>query len=323
MLTTLTKRPLAESLEELIGGTPTVLLDLGVADTGTTIYAKLEMANPLSSVKDRTALYMIEAAERRGLLRRGEGTVVEASSGNTGISLAALCAARGYECVIVLPDSATNERIQLLRAFGAEIVLTPHQEGYVAAIAKAEEIHGQRPSSWFACQHENPDNVQAHYATTGPEIWADTEGQVDVFVCGVGTGGTLSGVARFLKEQNPAVRVVAVEPERSPLLSQGWGGIHRIPGLNGGFVAATTDVNVIDDVVTVSDEDAFATARALARTAGLLVGVSSGAAAHACRVLASRPEYAGKRIVTVFPDTGERYLSWLQAAADLEDNPEE
>ncbi|MEU0878338.1 cysteine synthase A [Lentzea sp. NPDC005914] len=305
----LTARPPAQSLEDLIGGTPTVRLDLGV--TTANLYAKLEMANPLSSVKDRAALYMINGAEQRGQLTRGSGTIVEATSGNTGISMAAIAAARGYRCVIVLPDSATSERLQLLRAFGAEIVLTPHQEGYAAAIAKAEEIHLERPGSWFACQHENSDNVAAHYATTGPEIWNDTDGEVDVFVCGVGTGGTLSGTARYLKERNPAVRVVAVEPEGSPVLSQGWGGLHRIPGLNGGFVAPTTDVDLIDEVLTVSNEDAYSTARELARTAGLLVGVSSGAAAHACRVLASRPEYAGKNLVTVFPDTGERYLSWF------------
>jgi cysteine synthase A len=225
--------------------------------------------------------------------------------------MAAIAAARGYKCVIVLPDSATSERIQLLRAFGAEIVLTPYQEGYVAAIAKAEEIYRERPGSWFACQHENSDNVAAHYATTGPEIWNDTDGEVDVFVCGVGTGGTLSGTAKYLKERNPGVRVVAVEPEGSPVLSQGWGGLHRIPGLNGGFVAPTTDVDLIDEVLAVSNEDAYSTARELARTAGLLVGVSSGAAAHACRVLSARPEYAGKNLVTVFPDTGERYLSWF------------
>lgn len=316
-MSTPTKRPIAGSLEDLIGGTPIVKLDLGAAEHGTTVYAKLEMANPLSSVKDRTGLYMIEAAEKRGLLRPG-GTVVEATSGNTGISLAALSAARGYRCVIVLPDSATNERIQMLRAFGAEIVLTPAEKGYVAAIERAEQIHAELPGSWFACQHDNPDNVQAHYATTGPEIWNDTDGKLDVFVCGVGTGGTLSGTARYLKEQNPDIRVVAVEPVRSPILSEGWGGLHRIPGLNGGFIAPTTDVALIDDVLPVSDDDAFTTARMLARSAGLLVGVSSGAAAHACQVLAARPEYAGKTIVTVFPDTGERYLSWLQAAADSE-----
>ena len=317
------KRPPALSLEDLIGGTPIVRLDLAAPETGTTVYAKLEMANPLSSVKDRTALFMIEAAEKRGELRPGEGTVVEATSGNTGISLAALCAARGYRCVIVLPDNATNERVQMLRAFGAELVRTPHEKGYVAAIEKAEELHAAIPGSWFACQHENMDNVNAHYATTGPEIWSDLDGRVDVLVCGVGTGGTLSGTARYLKEQNPQIRVVAVEPELSPVLSQGWGGLHKIPGLNGGFLAPTTDVEVIDEVLTVSNDDAFTTARMLARTAGLLVGVSSGAAAHASGVIARRPEYAGKTIVTVFPDTGERYLSWLQAAADNEATTEE
>ncbi|MEU7324511.1 cysteine synthase family protein [Streptomyces griseoviridis] len=311
------RRP-AGSLEELVGGTPLVRIDPGTP--GATVYAKLESANPLSSVKDRTGLYMIEAAERRGLLTRGHGTVVEASSGNTGISLAALSAARGYACVIVLPDSATQERIQLLRAFGAEVVLTPAEEGYTAAIEKAEEIHRERPGSWFARQHENDDNVAAHYATTGPEIWADTGGRLDVLVVGVGTGGTLSGTARYLKERHPALRVVAVEPERSPVLSEGWGGLHRIPGLNGGFVADTTDIDLIDEVLTVSDTAAFDTSRLLARTEGLLVGVSSGAAAHACRVLAARPEHAGHTFVTLFPDTGERYLSWLEAAAAAEDS---
>lgn len=306
------RKQLAESIEELVGDTPMIRLALGPTEAN--VYAKLEMANPLSSVKDRAALYMIDAAEQRGQLRPGAGTVVEATSGNTGISLAALSAARGYQCVIVLPDNATLERVQLLRAFGAEIVQTPHENGYVAAIEKAEEIHSQRPGSWFACQHDNPDNVQAHYATTGPEIWADTEGNVDVLVCGVGTGGTLSGAARFLKEQNPQIHVVAIEPEDSPVLSQGWGGLHRIPGLNGGFVAPTTDESVIDEILTVSNDAAFATARRLARSAGLLVGISSGAAAHASQLVAARPQNAGKTIVTVFPDTGERYLSWFQAA---------
>jgi cysteine synthase A len=306
------RKQLAESIEDLIGGTPMVRVALGPAEA--TVYAKLEMANPLSSVKDRAALYMLDAAEQRGQLRPGDGTVIEATSGNTGISLAALSAARGYRCVIVLPDNATLERVQLLRALGAEIVQTPYQKGYVAAIEKAEQIHAELPGSWFACQHDNPDNVAAHYATTGPEIWADTEGNVDILVCGVGTGGTLSGTARFLKSQNPEIRVVAVEPEDSPVLSQGWGGTHRVPGLNGGFVAPTTDEGVIDEVLTVSNGDAFATAQRLARTAGLLVGISSGAAAFVSQVVAERVENAGKTVVTVFPDTGERYLSWFQAA---------
>ncbi|MTD57879.1 PLP-dependent cysteine synthase family protein [Amycolatopsis pithecellobii] len=308
------KRPPAESLADLIGGTPLVRLHFG-PDAVATTYAKLESANPLASVKDRTALYMIEGAERRGQLRPGEGTVVEASSGNTGIALAALCAMRGYECVIVLPDNVTAERIQLLRSFGAEVVLVPYEANYAAAVERAEEIHRARPGSWFVCQHENPDNVQAHYATTGPEIWADLDGRIDILVCGYGTGGTLTGSARYLKEQNPAIKVVAVEPERSPLLSQGVGGLHCIPGLNGGFLTSTTDVGCIDEVLTVSDDEAQTAALLLARTAGLLVGISSGAAAHACRTLATRTEHAGKTIVTVFPDTGERYLSSLAGAS--------
>jgi cysteine synthase A len=267
------------------------------------------MSNPLSSVKDRASLYMLRAAEERGQLTPGSGTVVEATSGNTGISLAARAAARGYRCVIVLPDSATRERINLLRALGAEVVLSPREAGYPGAIEKAEEIHRATPGSWFPCQHENMDNVRAHYETTGPEIWADTAGEVDVFVCGVGTGGTLTGIARFLKERNPQVQIVAVEPEKSPVLSQGVSGLHRIPGLNGGFVAPTTDVSCIDQIMTVSDEEALETTRALARTEGLFVGISSGAAAHACARLSRKPEYAGKTIVTLFPDTGERYLS--------------
>jgi cysteine synthase len=314
-VTTRTKRPPVDSFADLIGGTPLVRLNFG-PDAVATSYAKLESANPLASVKDRTALFMMDGAERRGQLQPGTGTVVEASSGNTGIALAALCAARGYKCVIVLPDNVTAERIQLLRSFGAEVVLAPYEDGYAAAVALAEEIHRTRPGSWFVCQHENPDNVRAHYTTTGPEIWADLDGKIDILVCGYGTGGTLTGSAHYLKEQNPAIKVVAVEPERSPLLSRGFGGLHCIPGLNGGFLTSTTDAKCVDEVLTVSDDDAALTARLLARTAGLLVGISSGAAAHACRTLATRPENAGKTVVTVFPDTGERYLSSLSTSND-------
>ncbi|MEA5362284.1 PLP-dependent cysteine synthase family protein [Amycolatopsis sp., V23-08] len=306
----MTTRTPAGSFADLIGGTPLLRLDFG-PEAVATVYAKLESANPLASVKDRTALFMIEGAEQRGELRRGTGTVVEASSGNTGIALAALCAARGYACVIVLPDDVSAERIQLLRSFGAEVVLSPYQDGYAAAVALAAKIHRERPGSWYVCQHENPDNVRAHYTTTGPEIWADLDGKVDLWVCGYGTGGTLTGTAHYLRERNPAVRVVAVEPDRSPLLSRGFGGLHDIPGLNGGFLTSTTDVKCVDEVLTVSDDEARAAARLLARTAGLLVGISSGAAAHACRALATRPEHAGKTVVTVFPDSGERYLSTL------------
>jgi cysteine synthase len=312
---------IARSFEDLVGNTPMVRMDVEGADVGTTVLAKLEMANPLSSVKDRVALYMIDAAERRGDLRPGEGAVVEATSGNTGIALAALSAVRGYRCVIVLPDNATSERVHLLKAFGAEVVRTPHQEGYRAAVERAEQIHREIPGSWFACQHENPDNVAAHYASTGPEIWDDTEGAVDVLVCGIGTGGTLTGTARYLRERNPDLYVVGVEPARSPVLTEGWGGAHNIPGLNGGFVAATTDVDLIDEVITVTDDEAYAAAQHLARSAGLLVGVSSGAAAHACRVLAARPDLEGATVVAIFPDTGERYLSWLESRPAASDNP--
>ncbi|MEU6892419.1 cysteine synthase family protein [Streptomyces sp. NPDC046557] len=308
------KRNIADSIEDLIGSTPLIRLRFDDTAPGTEVLAKLESANPMSTSKDRAALYMLRAAELRGDLSPGNGTVIEATSGNTGISLAALCAARGYRCVIVLPDSATAERVSLLKALGAEVVQTPRDSGYAGAIAKAEELHAATPGSWFPRQHDNPDNVRAHYETTGPEIWTDTAGRIDVMVCGVGTGGTLSGIARYLKEQNPGIRVVAVEPERSPVLSQGVGGLHRIPGLNGGFVAPTTDVDLIDSVVTVSDEDAMLAARALARRQGVFAGVSSGAVAHACARLAAHPDYIGATIVTVLPDTGERYLSlWSES----------
>ncbi|MFF4367025.1 PLP-dependent cysteine synthase family protein [Streptomyces sp. NPDC001594] len=309
-------RPIADSIEDLIGSTPLIRLHFEDTAPGTHVLAKLEAANPMSTSKDRAALYMLRAAEGRGELTPGSGTVIEATSGNTGISLAALCAARGYHCVIVLPDSATRERIGMLRALGAEVVRTPREQGYSGAIAKAEELHAATPGSWFPRQHENADNVRAHYETTGPEIWADTEGRVDVLVCGVGTGGTLSGTAAYLKEQNPGIRVVAVEPENSPVLTQGTGGLHRIPGLNGGFVAPTTDVSLIDYVVTVTDEDAVAAARQLARRQGIFAGVSSGAVAHASARLAAHPDYVGASIVTLLPDTGERYLSlWEEEEA--------
>ncbi|MFJ3876042.1 PLP-dependent cysteine synthase family protein [Streptomyces sp. NPDC090077] len=309
-------RRIADSIADLVGSTPLVRLRFDDSAPGAEVLAKLESANPMSTSKDRAALYMLRAAEERGELTPGNGTVIEATSGNTGISLAALSAARGYRCVIVLPDSATAERVALLKALGAEVVQTPRDAGYPGAIAKAQELHAATPGSWFACQHENADNVRAHYETTGPEIWADTAGRIDVLVCGVGTGGTLSGIAKYLKEQDPRIRVIAVEPENSPVLSQGEGGLHRIPGLNGGFVAPTTDVSLIDNVVTVSDEDAMAGARALAREQGVFVGVSSGAVAHACARLAAHPDYIGATIVTVLPDTGERYLSlWSEAPA--------
>ncbi|WP_256669270.1 cysteine synthase [Streptomyces fulvorobeus] len=309
------RRPVADSLAELIGSTPLMRLPMDRIVDGApgdaTVLAKLEQFNPWSSSKDRAALSMLRGAEENGLLTPGSGVVIEATSGNTGISLAALAAARGYRCVIVLPDNATPERMTILRSLGAEVVHTPHAGGYQAAVDKAEEIHLRTPGSWFCRQHDNADNTRAHYETTGPEIWADAEGQIDVFVCGVGTGGTLSGAGRFLRERHPSVRLVAVEPAGSPLLSGGEPGAHCIPGFNGGFIAPTTDQALIDEVIPVSDADALHTTRRLALRAGLMVGVSAGAVVHAAGVVAARPEYRGKRVVTLLPDTGERYLSLL------------
>ncbi|WP_052489090.1 cysteine synthase family protein [Streptomyces sp. 150FB] len=310
--TTPTALVVADSIEDLVGSTPLIRLRLDGQAAGAQVLAKLESANPMSSSKDRAALEMMRAAEQRGQLVPGTGTVVEATSGNTGISLAAFAASRGYHCVIVLPDNATPERVRLLKAFGAEVVQTPSERGYPGAIEKAQEIHAATPGSWFPCQHENQDNVRAHYETTGPEIHAAvhaTGRRVDTLVCTVGTGGTLTGIAKYLKEMDPSVRVIAVEPEKSPVLSRGVAGQHRIPGLNGGFVAITTDVSLIDEVFTVSDEDALEMARHLARSQGLFVGVSSGAAAFASAAVAARPDHAGSTVVTVLPDTGERYLS--------------
>ena len=305
---------IADSIEDLIGNTPLLRLPVEGAAPGAQVLAKLESANPLASIKDRAALFMMRAAEDSGQLRPG-GTVIEATSGNTGIALAALAAARGYRCLIVLPDSATAERIGLLQALGAEVVLTPREQRYQGAIDKAEELHRQTPGSWFPKQHENPDNVRAHRETTGPEIWTDTDGRIDILVCGIGTGGTLCGAASYLKEQNPAVTAIAVEPEASPLLSKGYAGTHAIPGLNGGFVADTTDVELIDEVLTVSDDEALFTAKWLARRVGVLAGISSGAAVHAAIGVARRPGSAGKTIAVILPDTGERYLSVFSVAS--------
>ncbi|MFI5642425.1 PLP-dependent cysteine synthase family protein [Streptomyces goshikiensis] len=301
-------RRIAAGLEELIGNTPLVRISVADAAPGTEVLGKLESANPFASSKDRAALAMLRGAERRGDIRPGS-TVVESTSGNTGIALAALCAVRGYRCVVVLPDSATPERMGLLAALGAEVVQTPSAERFAGAIAKAEEIQAATPGSWYVRQHENDDNVRAHYEATGPEIWSDTAGRVDVLVAGVGTGGTLTGAGRYLRERNPDLEIVAVEPENSPVLSRGYAGTHRIPGLNGGFVSPTTDVALIDRVLTCPDEAALATARALTREQGIFAGVSSGAAVHGAAVLARLPEYAGKTIVTILPDTGERYVS--------------
>jgi cysteine synthase A len=311
-----TRLPVADSLQDLIGETPLLRLRLPGAGDATTVLAKLEAANPLSSVKDRTALWMVRAAMRSGALPPTGGTIVEATSGNTGIALAALSASFGHRCVIVLADNATPERIALLRALGAEIVFTPGAQGTRGAIEEAERVHRRTPGSWYACQHENEDNIRAHRESTGPEIWRAVGGRIDTLVCGIGTGGTLTGIAQYLRAQAPDIQIVAVEPADSPVLSQGIGGQHRIPGLNGGFVAGTTDVSLIDQVITVTNEDALAAARCVAARHGILAGVSSGAAAHACAQLAAKPEYAGRTIVTLFPDSGERYLSMWDTPAD-------
>lgn len=303
----------ASRLDDLIGNTP--LLRLPCAEPSAILLAKLEFTNPLGSTKDRAAAAMLDSAQASGLLPAG-GTVVEATSGNTGIALAALCAARGYRCIIVLPDNATTERVALLHLLGAQVHTTPAAERYAAAITKAQAIHQSLPGSFLASQHENLSNPRAHYDTTGPEIWRDTAGSVDVLICGVGTGGTLSGAARYLKQQRPDVRVVAVEPAGSPLLSGGVAGTHGIPGFNGGFVSPTTDTDLIDDVIAVEDAAALACTRHLSRRHGLLVGVSSGAVFHAATVLAGRGELSGKTAVAVFPDGAERYTSILLPPED-------
>ncbi|RSS81015.1 PLP-dependent cysteine synthase family protein [Streptomyces sp. WAC06614] len=301
----------AASLEDLVGNTPLLRLRLAGLPADAHVLAKLEAANPLSSIKDRAALAMLRGAVESGALRPG-ATIIESTSGNTGIALAALAAAHGHPCLIVLPENASAERILTLRMLGSRIEFTDPARGFLGCVERAEELHAAIPGSWYARQHENPDNVRAHYTTTGPEIRRDTGGHVDYLVCGVGTGGTLTGTARYLREHNPGLKVVAVEPAGSPLLSGGEPGQHRIPGLNGGFTSPVTDLSLIDEVVVVPDEAAAATTRALAAT-GLLVGVSSGAAAYGCLELARRHDLSGATVVTVFPDSGERYLSWWPA----------
>ncbi|MFF4160779.1 PLP-dependent cysteine synthase family protein [Streptomyces sp. NPDC001678] len=301
-------RRIVRSAEELVGDTPLMEVRLPGVPDGVRLLAKLEMFNPLSNVKDRPALYMMREAERSGVLAPEGGTVIECSSGSTGISIAALSAQRGHRCIIVMPDNATEERRQILREFGAEIVLVPHQDGLLPAWRYAEELQRSIPGSWLAHQDENPANLRAHYETTGPEIWDATGGDVDVLVCGVGTGGTLMGVARYLKERRD-VHVVAVEPARSAILSGGEAGPHGIPGIGAGYVSDIMDLELIDEVVAVPDDAAASTTHEVNRATGLLAGISSGAAAYAARLLAQRERWAGRTIVTVFPDTGERYLS--------------
>ena len=298
------------SADQLIGKTP--LLELTHIEKAlglkAKVLAKLEYLNPAGSVKDRVAKAMIDDAEEKGLLKPGS-VIIEPTSGNTGIGLAAVAAARGYRIIIVMPDTMSVERRALIAAYGAEIILTPGAAGMAGAVAKAEELHQSIPGSIIAGQFENPANPAAHEKTTGPEIWADTEGKVDIFVAGVGTGGTVSGVGRYLKAQNPAVRVVAFEPASSPLLTEGHAGPHGLQGIGANFVPENLDRSVLDEVLTVTDADAYATGRELARTEGILVGITSGAAVWAAAQLARQPENAGKTIVALLPDSGERYLS--------------
>ena len=296
------------SAEALIGRTPLLALDRLGAKLNAKILAKLELFNPAGSAKDRVALAMINDAEEKGLLVPGS-VIIEPTSGNTGLGLAAIAAVRGYRCIIVMPDSMSVERQLLTGAYGAELVLTPGKEGIAGSIKKAEALAREIPNSFIPDQFNNPANPAAHYATTGPEIWADTDGKVDIFVAGIGTGGTVTGTARFLKEQNPNIKIVGVEPASSPLLTQGRAGSHGLQGIGANFVPSTLDTTVLDEVIPVTEADAYAAGRRMGTAEGILVGISSGAALHAAMVLASRPENAGKTIVALLPDTGDRYLS--------------
>lgn len=299
-----------KNLTELIGKTPMMELinyekknDLHVS-----LIAKLESFNPAGSVKDRIAYGMIRDAEERGLLKEGS-VIVEPTSGNTGIGIASVATSRGYRAILTMPETMSVERRNLLKAYGAEVVLTEGTKGMKGAIEKAEELAKEIPGAFMPSQFENPSNPAVHYSTTGPEIWEDTDGNVDIFVSGVGTGGTVSGVGKFLKEKNPAVKIIAVEPEDSPVLSKGTSGAHKIQGIGAGFVPKTLDTDIYDEIIAVANEDAFKTGREIARTEGILVGISSGAALWAATEIARRPENKGKNIVVLLPDTGERYLS--------------
>ena len=296
------------SIEELVGGTPLLALERYGNALPAKIYAKLEYLNPAGSAKDRIAREMIAEAEESGRLAPG-GTIIEPTSGNTGIGLAAIAAAKGYRVIITMPETMSRERRLLMTAYGAELVLTDGAKGMTGAIEKAEELARTIPGAIIAGQFENPANPAAHRKTTGPEIWADTDGNVDIFVAGVGTGGTISGTGAYLKEKNPKIKVVAVEPHDSPLLSKGVAGAHKLQGIGANFVPAALDTGIYDEIITVKTEEAYASARALAKTEGVLAGISSGAALHAASILASRPENAGKSIVVLLPDTGDRYLS--------------
>ena len=299
-----------KSLTELIGKTPLLELSNYEMKHGlkATILGKLEYFNPAGSVKDRIAKAMIEDAEKRGLLKPGS-VIIEPTSGNTGIGLASVAAARGYRVILTMPETMSVERRQLLKAYGAEIVLTEGAKGMKGAIDKAEALAKETPNAFIPGQFVNPSNPAAHRATTGPEIWEDTDGRVDIFVAGVGTGGTVTGAGEYLKSKNPGIRVVAMEPADSPVLSEGRSGPHKIQGIGAGFKPEVLNTNIFDEIIMVKNEDAFATSREIARTEGLLVGISSGAAVWAAAELAKRSENAGKTIAVILPDTGERYLS--------------
>lgn len=299
-----------KSVEELIGKTP--LLELTHLEQkmglNANLLAKVEALNPGGSAKDRVAKRMVEDAEKAGILKEG-ATIIEPTSGNTGIGLAVMAAARGYRAIIVMPDTMSMERRLLMTAFGAELVLTEGARGMAGAIEKAEELAKEIPNSFIPGQFDNPSNPAAHYDTTGPEIWEDTDGKVDIFVAGIGTGGTLTGVGRYLKEKNPNVKIIGVEPASSPLLTKGTAGPHGLQGIGANFVPSILDTELYDEVLTVTEEEAYEAGRALARKEGLLAGISAGAAVHAAAEVAKRPENAGKTVVVLLPDTGDRYLS--------------
>lgn len=298
------------SFESLIGNTPLIKLSnfMKKNNLKATILAKLEYFNPAGSAKDRIALFMIQDAERSGRLKKG-GTIIEPTSGNTGIGLAALSAAKGYKMIVTMPETMSVERRLLMRAYGAKLVLTDGKKGMSGAIEKAKELNETIPGSIIAGQFENPANPEAHYRTTGPEIWKDTDGEIDIFAAGVGTGGTITGVGKFLKEKNPKIHIAAIEPASSPVLSKGIGGSHKIQGIGAGFVPNVLDVKIIDEIIPVSDSDAYNYAREAAKTEGIFIGISSGAALAAATYLATKKENEGKNIAVLLPDSGERYLS--------------